>query len=296
MAARHDLEQQIGSSAPDEMASKTARYQLYPPPQALPHYVNRALPPRPSANSSSSSVYDSSSPGAEGSPTKSVPRLPVTRTDAGDEHIGAGVLDDEPGSTAAAPPPSQEHEAEIAAPQTRYPSKQVLEAKNSIVVSPLSASLPGDVGDDTKNGIKQEQPYEDVSPVSPADSQHSLRSRTSDTSAPPPRDDPPPPSDPGLRASVSRRLGGGDVDTNSLRLRREQQEQVQEQRENQRRPGLSTNDQSAGPPAPAPVASADSSSIRAVAFAPPLQLQRSGSSGFAARAERADGGGAAAAA
>ncbi|KAI1767520.1 hypothetical protein GGR53DRAFT_526390 [Hypoxylon sp. FL1150] len=202
MASRHDpdpkLEVDVGSRSSsgtraETMASKSAQYgyqqqqqqQQYPPPQALPDYVNRALPPRPRTASNASSIYDSS-PG-EGSSAqwpvmKSMPmsgQPPVVTEEDEEQHTSptsAGVLDQaglalvqplHPALVSTPPQPGKE----IAAPQPRYPASKVLEVKN-FVVSPVSAALP--VNDGGSNGS-----HDEVSPVSPADSRRSLHSRIS---------------------------------------------------------------------------------------------------------------------
>ncbi|KAI6093375.1 hypothetical protein F4821DRAFT_222821 [Hypoxylon rubiginosum] len=194
MASRHDpkLEHDTGSSSArgEMIASKSGKYQRqqqqqqqqYPPPQALPDYVNRALPPRPRTNSNASSIYDS--PGEVSSPGPAKPmggQQPpvVTEEDEEEEqHLSptsAGVLDQaglamvQPLQPALTSTPSQA-DKEIVAPQPIYPAAKVLEVKN-FVVSPVSAALPGNDG--SNNG------RDEVSPVSPDGSQRSLHSRIS---------------------------------------------------------------------------------------------------------------------
>ncbi|KAI4861696.1 hypothetical protein F4820DRAFT_464462 [Hypoxylon rubiginosum] len=182
MVSRHDSELPDDDSVQEEMESKSGKYQQYPPPQALPDYVNRALPPRPSSNSSTSSIYYSPGESTQG-PTKPMVQLPVYQD--GDEHLSpthegirgeAGLATVQPFQPAvrATPPQSQEH-TEIAAPQPRYPASKVLEVKN-YVVSPVSASL---LGNNSNN-----QQHDEVSPVSPGGSERSLHSRISESSRP----------------------------------------------------------------------------------------------------------------
>ncbi|XXG93932.1 hypothetical protein Hte_000182 [Hypoxylon texense] len=155
MASRHDSKLSNDDSIQGEMASKLGKYQRYPPPQALPDYLNRALPlpPRPSSNSSASSLYDSPGESTQGT-AKQIVQSP------------------QPALTAA-PPQSQE----IVAPQPRYPASKVLEVKN-YVVSPVSASLPS-------SNSNNNQQHDEVSPVSPGGSERSLHSRISESSQQP---------------------------------------------------------------------------------------------------------------
>ncbi|KAI1774055.1 hypothetical protein F4818DRAFT_452555 [Hypoxylon cercidicola] len=185
MASCRDPELPNGGSIQEEMTTKSGKYQQYPPPQALPDYVNRALPPPPPpprSNSSTPSIYYSPGEGTQ-APVEPVAQPPVaeneqeslspTHADVPDE---AGLSTVQPLQTAitATPPRSQEH-SEIVAPQPRYPASKVLEVKN-YVVSPVSAPLP-----ENSSG---HQPYDEVSPVSPDGSERSLRSRISESSRP----------------------------------------------------------------------------------------------------------------
>lgn len=165
-------------------------YQQYPPPEALPEYINRALPRRP--NSSSSSVYDS--PDGE-TPRQPAPFFQASTSQYHDDDPSspgpAGILDEaglalvQPlqqqqsiaGISPSQPPLRQGRpsESEIAAPQPRHPTHIILGGSRDsgdYVVSPVSAPLPG-----TNNNNNNIQPYE-VSPISPGDSQRSLHSAT----------------------------------------------------------------------------------------------------------------------
>ncbi|KAI1374083.1 hypothetical protein F4677DRAFT_179417 [Hypoxylon crocopeplum] len=147
--------------------------QRYPPPEALPDYVNRALPRRP--NSNVSSIYDSLDEDIQLQPTHQH-QLTESQYQDGDLNISpAGVLD-EAGFAIVQPPTAplpQLQQPDIAAPQPIYPANKFLDtgAHEDFVVSPVSGPL---------SGSNSHQQYE-VSPISPGGSQRSLHSTVSES-------------------------------------------------------------------------------------------------------------------
>ncbi|OTB07570.1 hypothetical protein M426DRAFT_19906 [Hypoxylon sp. CI-4A] len=147
----------------------------YPPPEALPQYVNRALPPRPRSNTSFSL----------GSSTRDPQHLPAEKQDTpvthpqGDQPSSDSVLDEAGSSildhiqSRESPEPllhqRNQQQPDIISPQPRYPAPIVLEIKEQHdMVSPLSA------------GLNTNQEYE-VSPVSPGESECSIDSTISES-------------------------------------------------------------------------------------------------------------------
>ncbi|KAI1394972.1 hypothetical protein F4819DRAFT_222521 [Hypoxylon fuscum] len=175
MDSSHNTEGQNDVGSRTEMDSKPGTLPQFPPPEALPAYVNRALPPPPGSNSSSSnsSVYGSPVEGAGWRPTPKI-QLPLNQQQDG-PISPAGFLDEaglamvqplEP-TTVSSP------QGEIASPQPRYPAHSVLAVKdrNDDIVSPVSAGLAG---------TNSHQQYE-VSPISPTASECSLHSAISES-------------------------------------------------------------------------------------------------------------------
>ncbi|KAI2464068.1 hypothetical protein F4781DRAFT_91319 [Annulohypoxylon bovei var. microspora] len=178
MASSHTLAGQGNGSKPRRTGSIVGKKQ-YPPPNALPDYVNRALPPRPDSNTSS--TYDPLDDGTKRPPIPK-PLLPLSRLQHDSLNPSpAGILN-EAGLALVHPPPPQlitsapqqfqpqKKSLEIAAPQPRYPAPIILDTQDhDLIISPVSAPLSGD--------INAHQSYE-VSPLSPSQSQHSFRSGT----------------------------------------------------------------------------------------------------------------------
>ncbi|KAI1409807.1 hypothetical protein F5Y13DRAFT_203203 [Hypoxylon sp. FL1857] len=174
MASSHGIKRQEDNSGGQRGTGLTpGGYQQFPPPEALPEYVNRALPPRPT-DSSSSSSYDYPDKGTQQQPTLNYQSLVGQHSD-----IPALVFN-EAGPSMAQPPevvvPSapelREQQLEIASPQPRYPARMILETRvrEHDIVSPVSAPLTG-------NNIHQQH---QVSPLSPSESECSLHSMISE--------------------------------------------------------------------------------------------------------------------
>ncbi|KAI1213922.1 uncharacterized protein F4807DRAFT_469678 [Annulohypoxylon truncatum] len=173
MASSHILGGLDNGSKPRRTGSIVARSQKYPPPAALPEYVNRALPPRPDSNTSS--AYDSLDEATKRAPIPKPP-LPIShfRHDSPNPSP-AGILNEaglamvHPQSITSAPQQlqPQKKSLEIAAPQPIYPAPIILDTRNQDfnIVSPVSAG--------NTTAIAPPQPYE-VSPLSPTSSQHSF--------------------------------------------------------------------------------------------------------------------------
>ncbi|KAI0842909.1 hypothetical protein F5Y06DRAFT_256398 [Hypoxylon sp. FL0890] len=155
-------------------------YQKFPPPEALPDYVNRALPPRPT-NSSSSSIYNYSDESIQQQPVVKYQFSVGQHEDDYADISPAGVLNEaglamvQPlGVVMPSTPESRQQpqqQPEIAAPQPRYPARMILETRvrDNDVISPVSAPLSGN---------NTHQQYE-VSPLSPSESDCSLHSMIS---------------------------------------------------------------------------------------------------------------------
>ncbi|OTA69073.1 hypothetical protein K449DRAFT_428487 [Hypoxylon sp. EC38] len=177
MASTHSVGRQENGGSQQGMEWKPKGHQQFPPPESLPDYVNRALPPRP--NSSSSSLYDNPNEHIRQQP-KLKYQSPVSQHQ--DDYVDlspSGVLD-EAGLAmvkplevvmSSTPESGQKQHLEIASPQPRYPARMILETglRDINVVSPISAPLTGNII----------HPQYEVSPLSPSESECSLPSMIS---------------------------------------------------------------------------------------------------------------------
>ncbi|KAI1390202.1 uncharacterized protein F4822DRAFT_428544 [Hypoxylon trugodes] len=181
MTASHNFMGHDNDKNQLEMEWKAGKRQQFPPPEALPAYVNRALPPRPNDSNSPSS---SDSPEKNTQPqTASNPELLVSQHEDGRQNPDTtGMLNDaglamvQPLQLTTSSVPQfrqkQQRPPTIASPQPRYPAFMVLEVdeRDEDIVSPVSAPLSG-------NNTHQQH---EVSPISPVESERSIHSKVSD--------------------------------------------------------------------------------------------------------------------
>ncbi|KAI0135968.1 hypothetical protein F4776DRAFT_623731 [Hypoxylon sp. NC0597] len=182
MASPRSVGRQDNDEDQEGMGYIPKGYQQFPPPEALPDYVNRALPPRPT-NSGSSSIYDNPDEGIQQQP-KLKYQSSVGQHQDNYVNLSPGGVFNEAGLAMVQPlevvvsstPESRQQHLEIASPQPRYPARMILETglRDSNIVSPVSAPLSGNI-------IHQQ--YE-VSPLSPSESESSLRSMISESTGP----------------------------------------------------------------------------------------------------------------
>ncbi|XDG07183.1 hypothetical protein ABKA04_006798 [Annulohypoxylon sp. FPYF3050] len=173
MASSHTLVGQENGSKPRRTVSAARKPQNYPPPAALPDYVNRALPPRPDSNTTNCESPDEA---AKRDPI-SKPPLPIGQVKHENinpsptgivNEAGMALVHSQVVTSVPLPLSPQKKSLEIAAPQPIYPAPTILttQSQDLNIVSPVSAPLSGN-----PMVIKHDQ-YE-VSPLSPT-SQHSF--------------------------------------------------------------------------------------------------------------------------
>ncbi|KAI0381926.1 hypothetical protein F5Y04DRAFT_288089 [Hypomontagnella monticulosa] len=154
---------------------KSGKVQQYPPPAALPDYINRALPPRP--DSRSSSTRNSSNDSTQQHPSPRHQLLIIKDHDDSNADITGTFDDDElatvqPLQIITPATPHSRPQTGIVCPQSKYSTHAALKAsQGDDYVSPLSAPF---------SGTHQHQQYE-VSPVSAGESAHSIDSILSES-------------------------------------------------------------------------------------------------------------------
>ncbi|KAI2640723.1 hypothetical protein GGS26DRAFT_539498 [Hypomontagnella submonticulosa] len=175
MALCNKVEQQEDDNSRWGVLWMPGKLQQYPPPAALPDYINRALPPRP--GSGSSPICDSYNEGTQLQLTpkhqllviKNQGDLNTNLTGASQETELATV---QPLQILTPATPRSEQQTEIVCPQPKYSTRVVLEASEADdFVSPISAPLSG----------SHHHPQYEVSPVSAGESTHSIDSALSES-------------------------------------------------------------------------------------------------------------------
>ncbi|KAI1097649.1 hypothetical protein F4804DRAFT_327016 [Jackrogersella minutella] len=181
MASSQNLGWLDDGSSPQCKEWGPGQHQKFPPPAALPSYVNRALPLPPRPDSNTSSAYNTPDEGIPQLPIPK-PQLPeISQEQDDDANSGSGGVFDEDGPALVQPlqlaptsvPQPQQQPLEIATPQPRYPAHIVLNTQNSDIISPVSAPMSG-------NATTSQQQYQ-VSPLSPGASERSFHSAVSES-------------------------------------------------------------------------------------------------------------------